>query len=93
MPHPLRLALLLLLLLPGAALAQGQPFHVVNRTGVPAKELNAVRTPREVDAVVRSDLKAQLGLLDLRHVAGDAGLSARTRATVLDRWAAGCAAR
>jgi hypothetical protein len=51
MPHPFRLALLLLLLLPGAALAQGspqagQPFHVVNRTGVPAKELNAVRTPR-----------------------------------------------
>ena len=30
--------------------------------------------------MVRDDLRAQLGLLDLRHVAGDAGLSARTRA-------------
>lgn len=49
---------------------------------------HAVRTPAEVDAVVRDDLKAQLGLLDLRHVAGDAGLSARTRSAVLDRWAA-----
>ncbi len=51
MPHPFRLALLLLLLAPAAALAQGsaqpgQPFHVVNRTDAPARELNAVRTPR-----------------------------------------------
>ena len=49
---------------------------------------HAVRTPAEVEAVIRDDLKAQLGLLDLRHVAGDAGLSARTRAAVLDRWKA-----
>jgi [protein-PII] uridylyltransferase len=47
-----------------------------------------VRTPAEVDAVVRDDLKAHLGLLDLRHVAGDAGLSGRVRSRVLDRWAA-----
>ena len=46
MPHLSRLALLALLSLPGAAFAQGQPFHVTNRTGVDAKELNAVRTPR-----------------------------------------------
>ncbi len=49
---------------------------------------HAVRTPAEVQAVVRDDLKAQLGLLDLRHIAGDAGLSARTRSLVLDRWTA-----
>ncbi|TCZ56726.1 trypsin-like peptidase domain-containing protein [Roseicella aquatilis] len=35
-----------LLLLAAPALAERQAFRVVNRTGVPATELNAVRTPR-----------------------------------------------
>ena len=50
MPHLPRLALFALLSLPGAAFAQGQPFHVTNRTGGDAKELNAVRTPRGATA-------------------------------------------
>ena len=40
------LPLLILLALPTAALAEAQPFHVVNRTGTAATVLNAVRTPR-----------------------------------------------
>ncbi|MBK1662060.1 trypsin-like peptidase domain-containing protein [Paracraurococcus ruber] len=49
MPRPSRLAPLLALLLGCLALPAGaetQPFRVVNGTGVDAKELNAVRTPR-----------------------------------------------
>lgn len=40
------LLLLGLFALPAGALAQGQPFRVVNRTGVDATALHAVRTPR-----------------------------------------------
>jgi [protein-PII] uridylyltransferase len=43
--------------------------------------------------VAGSDLKAMLGLLDIRHVAGDAGLTGRVRGAVLDVWRAGAAKR
>jgi [protein-PII] uridylyltransferase len=47
---------------------------------------HSVRTPTEAAAVAREDLKAALGLLDARHVAGDAGLTDQTRAAVLADW-------
>jgi [protein-PII] uridylyltransferase len=47
---------------------------------------HSVRTPDEAIAVAKSDLKALLGLLDIRHIAGDAGLTGRVRSAVLDVW-------
>jgi [protein-PII] uridylyltransferase len=47
---------------------------------------HSVRTPAEATAVAREDLKAVLGLLDARHVAGDRTLTDRTRAAVLADW-------
>jgi [protein-PII] uridylyltransferase len=47
---------------------------------------HSVRTPDEALRVARDDLKALLGLLDLRHLAGDAELSAGLRTDVLALW-------
>ena len=47
---------------------------------------HSVRTVDEAVSVARDDLKAALGLLDARHVAGDAGLTGRLRETVLAAW-------
>ena len=47
---------------------------------------HSVRTPDQALAVAKSDLKALLGLLDIRHIAGDAGLTGRVRCAVLDVW-------
>lgn len=47
---------------------------------------HSVRTPEQAIAVARDDLKALLGLLDLRHVAGDAELTEWVRGAVLDLW-------
>ncbi|XCM84132.1 [protein-PII] uridylyltransferase [Kitasatospora sp. HUAS MG31] len=49
---------------------------------------HSVRTPAEARAVAGEDLKAQLGLLDARHIAGDAELTAALRSTVLADWRA-----
>ncbi|MET8702104.1 [protein-PII] uridylyltransferase [Kitasatospora sp. NPDC004723] len=49
---------------------------------------HAVRTPAEARAVAAADLKAQLGLLDARHVAGDPALTAALRSAVLADWRA-----
>ena len=54
---------------------------------------HSVRTPDEAVAVAKDDLKALLGLLDIRHIAGDAGLTGRVRSTVLDVWRASAAKR
>ncbi|MFJ3793772.1 [protein-PII] uridylyltransferase [Kitasatospora sp. NPDC090091] len=54
---------------------------------------HAVRTPAEARAVAAADLKAQLGLLDARHVAGDPALTAGLRSAVLADWRAGAADR
>jgi [protein-PII] uridylyltransferase len=53
-------------------------------TGVPLD--HSVRTVSEAVAVAREDLKAALGLLDARHVAGDAALTADLRAAALAAW-------
>ncbi|MDG9719344.1 [protein-PII] uridylyltransferase [Streptomyces sp. DH24] len=47
---------------------------------------HSVRTPAEARKTAGEDLKAQLGLLDARHVAGDLGLTAALRTAVLADW-------
>ncbi|WP_225800150.1 [protein-PII] uridylyltransferase [Streptomyces sp. NK15101] len=47
---------------------------------------HSVRTPAEARATAGEDLKVHLGLLDARTVAGDAGLVAALRTTVLADW-------
>ncbi|MFI6157826.1 [protein-PII] uridylyltransferase [Kitasatospora sp. NPDC051170] len=54
---------------------------------------HAVRTPAEARAVAAADLKAQLGLLDARHLAGDQALTAALRSAVLTDWRASAPAR
>jgi [protein-PII] uridylyltransferase len=49
---------------------------------------HSVRTPRQTSEVVRADLKAALSLLNGRHVAGDAQLSARVIEDGKKRWSA-----
>ncbi|MGW2784939.1 [protein-PII] uridylyltransferase [Streptomyces populi] len=47
---------------------------------------HSVRTPAEARRTAAEDLKAQLGLLDARHIAGDLGLTAGLRTAVLADW-------
>ncbi|MDQ1697323.1 MAG: [protein-PII] uridylyltransferase [Frankiaceae bacterium] len=47
---------------------------------------HSVRTLAEALAVARDDLKAALGLLDARHVAGDPALTEQLRIAVLGAW-------
>lgn len=47
---------------------------------------HSVRTVGQTLAVADDDLKAVLGLLDIRHVAGDAALTTSVRSQVLARW-------
>ncbi|WP_432253296.1 [protein-PII] uridylyltransferase [Streptomyces sp. HNM1019] len=49
---------------------------------------HSVRTPDEARGTAAEDLKVQLGLLDARHIAGDADLTADLRTTVLADWRA-----
>jgi [protein-PII] uridylyltransferase len=54
---------------------------------------HSVRTPDEAVSVAREDLKALLGLLDLRHIAGDRALSGPLRDRVYELWRAGAPKR
>lgn len=54
---------------------------------------HSVRTVDETVRVAQDDLKAMLGLLDLRHIAGDASLSAQLRDRIRDRWRASALTR
>ncbi|MFE3601655.1 [protein-PII] uridylyltransferase [Streptomyces sp. NPDC059142] len=47
---------------------------------------HSVRTPAEARRTAAEDLKAQLGLLDARHVAGDLGLVTGVRTAILADW-------
>lgn len=47
---------------------------------------HSVRTPAEARKTATEDIKAQLGLLDARHLAGDSGLTAGLRTAVLADW-------
>lgn len=50
---------------------------------------HSVRTPTQCRDVASSDLSAAIGMLDLRPLAGDAGLVVRARAQLLGDWRAG----
>jgi [protein-PII] uridylyltransferase len=54
---------------------------------------HAVRTPQQALAVADTDLKALLGLLDARHLAGDPGLTGLVREQVIGRWRRAAPAR
>src|SRR5215831_4809553 len=54
---------------------------------------HAVRTPLEGREVARADLRATLGLLHARHVAGNPELTAELRAGVLTDWRAAAGTR
>src|SRR5499427_4532850 len=54
---------------------------------------HAVRTPGEGREVARADLRAALGLLHARHVAGDPALTAELRHGVLADWRAAAGVR
>ncbi|WP_447040241.1 [protein-PII] uridylyltransferase [Streptomyces sp. DSM 118878] len=47
---------------------------------------HSVRTPSQARRTAAEDLKVHLGLLDARHIAGDAGLTAGLRAAILADW-------
>ena len=47
---------------------------------------HSVRTPAECAEVARQELSAGIGLLDLRRIAGDAGLVTGARSALLDAW-------
>lgn len=47
---------------------------------------HSVRTPDEALSVLQDDPKVALGLLDARHLAGDAGLSERLIQAVAEQW-------
>ncbi len=47
---------------------------------------HSVRTHDEALQVTQEDTRAALGLLDVRHLAGDAGLTARLREATLTQW-------
>ncbi len=54
---------------------------------------HSVRTPEQAVSVAKEDLKALLGLLDLRHIAGDQAVSAPLRERILDVWRASAVKR
>ncbi|MGP3926231.1 [protein-PII] uridylyltransferase [Streptomyces sp. 8N616] len=80
----------LLLLHDGSADA-GAVATLADRVWYPVWDLglaldHSVRTPAEARKTAGEDLKVQLGLLDARHVAGDAALTAGMRTAVLADW-------
>jgi [protein-PII] uridylyltransferase len=54
---------------------------------------HAVRSTRQMRRTAAEDLRAALGMLDLRHVAGNAVLSASLRSQTLDDWRRGARTR
>lgn len=54
---------------------------------------HSVRTVDQAVDVARQDLKALLGLLDLRHVAGNENMATRVRGRVVEFWRASAAKR
>ena len=54
---------------------------------------HSVRTPGQAVQVAATDLRAALGLLEARHIAGDAALSDTVRVAVRQAWRAGIRGR
>ncbi|NLU69760.1 [protein-PII] uridylyltransferase [Streptomyces sp. HNM0574] len=82
-----------LLLLHDGRTPPGELAAVADRVWYPVWDLgialdHSVRTHAQARDTADADLKAQLGLLDARHVAGDATLTAALRTETLARWRA-----
>ncbi|WP_228976844.1 [protein-PII] uridylyltransferase [Streptomyces sp. DH12] len=80
-----------LLLLHDGTAEPGAVAALADRLWYPVWDLglaldHSVRTPGEARRTAREDLKVHLGLLDARPLAGDAGLVAALRTTVLADW-------
>ncbi|MEV7282010.1 [protein-PII] uridylyltransferase [Streptomyces sp. NPDC093111] len=80
-----------LLLLHDGTADPGAVATLADRVWYPVWDLglaldHSVRTPAEAHRAAAEDLKVQLGLLDARPVAGDAGLVTALRTTVLADW-------
>ncbi|MEU8760947.1 [protein-PII] uridylyltransferase [Streptomyces sp. NPDC048659] len=80
-----------LLLLHDGGAEPGAVAALADRVWYPVWDLglaldHSVRTPAEARKAAADDLKVQLGLLDARTVAGDAGLVTALRTTVLADW-------
>ncbi len=80
-----------LLLLHDGSASSGAIASLADRIWYPVWDLglaldHSVRTPGEARRTAGEDLKVQLGLLDARPVAGDLGLVASMRTTVLADW-------
>ncbi|MEO6886032.1 MAG: [protein-PII] uridylyltransferase [Jatrophihabitantaceae bacterium] len=54
---------------------------------------HSVRTPEQVVAVAKDDLRAMLGMLDVRHIGGDLDLSTQVRERMRQLWRASATAR
>jgi [protein-PII] uridylyltransferase len=66
-----------------AAIADALWYPLWDR-GIPLD--HAVRDSAQMRAIADHDLRATLGMLDARHVAGDPDLTGRLRTGVLERW-------
>jgi [protein-PII] uridylyltransferase len=87
-----------LLLLHDGTAAPGEIAAVADRLWYPVWDLglaldHSVRTLAEAHETAAADLKVHLGLLDARHLAGDAALTAELRTAVLAQWRAQAPAR
>ncbi len=54
---------------------------------------HSVRTPGQAVQIATTDLRAAFGLLEIRHIAGDAALTDKVRAAVRQAWRAGIRSR
>ncbi|MFD3530858.1 [protein-PII] uridylyltransferase [Streptomyces sp. NPDC058664] len=80
-----------LLLLHDGSAGKAEIAALADRIWYPVWDLglaldHSVRTPAEARATAREDLKVHLGLLDARPLAGDHGLVAALRTTILADW-------
>jgi [protein-PII] uridylyltransferase len=87
-----------LLLLHDGGASDDDIAALANRLWYPVWDLgisldHSVRTLDEVHQTAADDLKVHLGLLDARHIAGDAALTAELRTALLAQWRAQAPAR
>jgi [protein-PII] uridylyltransferase len=76
---------------PGIAALADRVWYPIWDSG--ARLDHAVRTPAQAREVAQRDLRAALGLLHARHVAGDPGLTGELRLGVLSDWRAAARTR
>ncbi|HEX8082361.1 MAG TPA: [protein-PII] uridylyltransferase [Jatrophihabitans sp.] len=84
----------LVLLHDGKALGAAETASVADSLWYPIWDAgmgldHSVRTPQQALAVAAEDLKALLGMLDARHIAGDPALTGLVREQAISRWRRG----